>query len=89
MIADCAFGTGASVVVAQLGATIMPYVSGAVFSAWKTPGLLGIVAVMYLIMALATWLLGVETKGKSLEEVSEIWEESSLKEEYQLASDTI
>lgn len=84
-----AFGTGASVVVALLGATIMPYVSGAVFSAWKTPGLLGIVAVMYLIMALATWLLGVETKGKSLEEVSEIWEESSLKEDYQLASDTI
>lgn len=67
-----AFGTGASVVVALIGASIMPYIGGSVFEQWHIVGLLGMVVVMYLIMSLAIWTLGVETRGKSLEDVSEV-----------------
>jgi MFS family permease len=67
-----AFGTGASVVVALIGASVMPYVSGAVFGAWHASGLLIMVAVMYAIMALTVWRLVTETKDRSLEQISEI-----------------
>lgn len=65
------FGTGASVVVALLGASIMPYIGGSIFGLWHAVGLLSMVVVMYLIMSVATWTLAVETKGRSLEDVSE------------------
>ena len=49
----------------------MPYIGGSIFGLWKTAGLLGMVVVIYLIMSVATWTLTVETKGRSLEDVSE------------------
>ena len=67
-----AFGTGSSVVVALVGASIMPYIAGSILDAVGVPGLFGMVAVMYLIMAFTVWLMMVETKDKSLEEVSEM-----------------
>ncbi|MGG3469016.1 MFS transporter [Neobacillus pocheonensis] len=67
-----AFGTGASVVIALLSASIMPYLAGSIFDFAKAPGLLIMVAIMYAIMALTVWKMAIETKGKSLEQVSEI-----------------
>lgn len=66
-----AFGTGTSVVVALIGASVMPYIAGKIFEAFKVPGLFGMVAVMYLIMAATVWIMNVETKDRSLEELSE------------------
>ncbi len=81
-----AFGTGASVVVALIGASLMPYVGGSIFGSWHTFGLLGMIVVMYVIMFLAVWTLGVETKGKSLEEVSE---GSLTQEEHSLSGKSV
>ena len=67
-----AFGTGSSVVVALVGASVIPYIAGGIFDAAGVPGLFGMVAVMYVIMAATVWLMMVETKDKSLEEVSEV-----------------
>jgi len=66
-----AFGTGASVVVALISASVMPYVAGRIFDVADVVGLFGMVAVMYFIMSAAVFLMNVETKDKSLEEVSE------------------
>ena len=65
------FGTGTSV-VALVGASVMPYIAGRIFEAFKVPGLFGMVAIMYLIMAATVWIMNVETKDRSLEELSEI-----------------
>lgn len=67
-----AFGTGTSVVVALIGASVMPYLAGLIFGASGVVGLFVMVAVMYLIMSAAVFWLNVETKGKSLEELSEV-----------------
>ncbi len=67
-----AFGTGSSVVVALIGASVMPYIAGKVFDAADVVGLFGMVAVMYFIMAATVFLMMVETKDRSLEEVSEV-----------------
>jgi fucose permease len=66
-----AFGTGASVVVALVSASVMPYVAGIIFDVADVIGLFGMVAVMYVIMSAAVFLMNVETKDRSLEEVSE------------------
>lgn len=66
-----ATGTGASVVVALISASVMPYVAGVIFDVADVIGLFGMVAVMYFIMSAAVFLMNVETKDKSLEEVSE------------------
>jgi hypothetical protein len=50
----------------------MPYIAGRIFEAFKVPGLFGMVAIMYLIMAATVWIMNVETKDRSLEELSEI-----------------
>lgn len=67
-----AFGTGSSVVVSLIGASVMPYVAGRIFEAFQVPGLFGMVAVMYFVMAATVWIMNVETKDRSLEELSEI-----------------
>jgi hypothetical protein len=49
----------------------MPYVAGIIFDVADVIGLFGMVAVMYVIMSAAVFLMNVETKDRSLEEVSE------------------
>jgi putative MFS transporter len=66
-----AFGTGASVVVALISASVMPYVAGLIFDVADVIGLFGMVAVMYFIMSATVFFMNVETKDKSLEEASE------------------
>lgn len=64
-----AFDTGSSVIVALVvGASMLPYLAGSILDAAGVPGLFGMVAVMYLIMAVTVWLIMVETKYKKLEE---------------------
>lgn len=67
-----AFGTGTSVVVALTDASVMPYLAGLIFGASGVVGLFVMVAVMHLIMSVAAFWLNVETKGKCLEELSEV-----------------
>jgi putative MFS transporter len=65
-----AFGTGASVTVALLAASLVPLLAGAIVDAEGALGMFVLVGVMYLIMAVAV-RFGPETQGISLEEVSE------------------
>ncbi|MDT7747308.1 MFS transporter [Pseudonocardia sp. Cha107L01] len=65
-----AFGTGASVTVALLAASLVPLLAGAIVDAEGAVGMFVLVGVMYLIMAVAV-RFGPETQGISLEEVSE------------------
>ncbi len=65
-----AFGTGASVTVALVSASLIPYVAGVVFDAGGVVALFVLVAVMYVVMAAAVWF-GPETHGRSLEELGE------------------
>ncbi len=67
-----AFDTGSCVVVALVGASIIPYLAGSILDAAGVPDLFGMVAVVYLIMAFTVWLMMVETKCKKLVEVSEV-----------------
>lgn len=66
-----AFGTGAAVVVALVSATLTPLIAGPLFSSFQGTGLLGLIAVMYAIMAVAMLGFGTETRGKSLEQLTE------------------
>ena len=65
-----AFGTGASVTVALVSASLVPYLAGVIFDAAGAIGMFVLVAAMYIVMAVAVWF-GPETHRKSLEEVSE------------------
>jgi putative MFS transporter len=65
-----AFGTGASVTVALLAASLMPLLAGVIFDAAGALGMFIMVGVMYVVMAVAV-RFGPETQGVSLEEVSE------------------
>ncbi|HZV49611.1 MAG TPA: MFS transporter [Candidatus Dormibacteraeota bacterium] len=66
-----AFGTGAAVVVALIGASVVPLVAGAIFDVAGATGILVMVAVMYAIMALTVLVATIETRGQSLEALSE------------------
>jgi MFS family permease len=65
-----AFGTGAAVTVALLGASFIPLLAGIIFDASGAVGMFVLVAVMYAIMAAAV-RFGPETHGMSLEDVNE------------------
>ncbi len=65
-----AFGTGASVTVALLAASLIPLLAGIIFDAAGAVGMFILVAAMYAIMAAAV-RFGPETQGRSLEAVSE------------------
>jgi MFS family permease len=65
-----AFGTGAAVTVAQLSGTITPLLGGVLFDAYGKEGIFVLVALMYVVMAVAVFF-GRETFGKSLEANSE------------------
>ena len=65
-----AFGTGTSVTVALVSASLVPYFAGVIFDAGGPVALLVLVAAMYVVMAVAVWF-GPETHGKSLEELGE------------------
>jgi putative MFS transporter len=65
-----AFGTGASVTVALVAASLVPLLAGAIFDAAGAVGMFVMVGVMYAVMAVAV-RLGPETLGMSLEDVSE------------------
>jgi putative MFS transporter len=65
-----AFGTGASVTVALVAASLVPLLAGAIVDAAGAVGMFVLVGVMYAIMAGAVWF-GPETQGAPLEEVSE------------------
>jgi len=67
-----AFGTGSSVVVALIGASVMPYAAGSILDATGVVGLFSMVAVMYLVMFVTVFWMNVETKDRSLEELSEV-----------------
>ena len=71
-----AFGTGASVTVALVSASLVPYLAGVIFDAAGATGMFVLVAVMYIVMAVAVWF-GPETHRRSLEELSEAVETSS------------
>lgn len=65
-----AFGTGASVTVALLAASLVPLLAGIIFDAAGALGMFALVAAMYAVMAAAV-RFGPETHGLSLEDVSE------------------
>ena len=65
-----AFGTGASVTVALVAASLVPLLAGVVFDAAGAVGMFVMVGVMYVVMAVAV-RFGPETLGMSLEDVSE------------------
>ena len=65
-----AFGTGASVTVALLAASLVPLLAGMIFDAAGAVGIFVMVGVMYVIMATAA-RFGPETQGVALEDVSE------------------
>ena len=65
-----AFGTGASVTVALVSASLIPLLAGAIFDAAGAVGMFVLVALMYAVMAV-TVRFGPETQGLSLEDVSE------------------
>jgi len=65
-----AFGTGAAVTVALLGASLIPLAAGIIFDAAGAVGMFVLVAVMYAVMAVAV-RFGPETHGLSLEDVNE------------------
>jgi MFS family permease len=65
-----AFGTGASVTVALVAASLVPLLAGVIFDAAGAVGMFVMVGVMYAIMAI-TVRFGPETRGLSLEDVSE------------------
>jgi putative MFS transporter len=62
-----AFGTGAAVTVALIAAAVMPLIAGAIFDASGTVVMFILIAVMYAVMAVATYL-GPETHGAVLDE---------------------
>ena len=64
-----AFGTGASVTVLLVAASLAPFVAGVVGDAIGTAGIFTLVSVMYAIMGVAVWF-GPETHGAPLEELS-------------------
>lgn len=68
-----AFGVGASVFIAFLAGSLMPRFAGHVLDVYGAAGIFGLVAVMYLIASGAAWF-GLETLGKSPEELSELTE---------------
>jgi MFS family permease len=63
-----AFGTGAMVTVFLVAASLAPLLAGAMVDAIGVVGIFVLVAVMYVIMAVAVWF-GPETQGLSLEQV--------------------
>jgi putative MFS transporter len=65
-----AFGTGASVTVALVSASLVPLLAGVIFDAAGAVGIFVMVGVMYVVMAAAV-RFGPETQGVSLEEISE------------------
>jgi putative MFS transporter len=65
-----AFGTGASVTVALVSASLVPLLGGIVVDAAGAVGMFVMVSVMYVIMAVAV-RFGPETLGVALEDVSE------------------
>jgi putative MFS transporter len=65
-----AFGTGASVTVALVSASLVPLLAGVIFDAAGALGMFLMVGVMYAVMAVAV-RFGPETLGLSLEDVSE------------------
>lgn len=65
-----AFGTGLSVTIALISASIMPVIAGALFDAGGVILMFVVVAVMYAIMAIAVYF-GPETQGTTLEDVTE------------------
>ncbi len=65
-----AFGTGASVTVALVAASLIPLLGGIIFDAAGAVGMFVMVGVMYAVMAIAV-RFGPETLGLSLEDVSE------------------
>jgi len=72
-----AFGTGASVTVALVAASVVPLLAGVIFDAAGAAGMFVMVGVMYVVMAVAV-RLGPETLGMSLEDVSEAVAPSSV-----------
>jgi len=65
-----AFGTGASVTVALVSASLVPLLAGVIFDAAGAVGIFVMVGVMYVIMATAV-RFGPETQGVALEDVSQ------------------
>ncbi|WP_433286192.1 MFS transporter [Pseudonocardia sp. CA-142604] len=64
-----AFGTGASVTVALVSASLVPLLAGVIFDAAGAVGIFVMVGVMYVIMATAV-RFGPETQGVALEDIS-------------------
>lgn len=65
-----AFGTGASVTVGLVSASLIPLLAGVIFDAVGALGMFVLVGVMYVVMAVAV-RFGPETHGASLEDISE------------------
>jgi MFS family permease len=65
-----AFGTGASVTVALVSASLVPLLAGVIFDAAGAVGIFVMVGVMYVIMATAV-RFGPETQGVALEDLSQ------------------
>ncbi|GAA3056651.1 MFS transporter [Pseudonocardia yunnanensis] len=65
-----AFGTGASVTVALVSASLVPLLAGVIFDAAGAVGIFVMVGVMYVIMATAV-RFGPETQGVALEDISQ------------------
>lgn len=70
-----AFGVGASVMIASLAGSLIPPFAGKVLDFYGAPGIFGLVTIMYIVMAVVVWL-GPETLGRSLEQLTELAENS-------------
>lgn len=65
-----ATGSGFASSIGRVGSLAGPYAIGVLLPTWGQAGVFTMGAVSFVIAALAVLLLGVETKGRSLEEVS-------------------
>ncbi|WP_248800333.1 MFS transporter [Pseudomonas sp. MWU13-2105] len=67
-----ATGSGFASAVGRIGSLLGPLVTGLVFPVMGQGGVFALGALCFAIAALLVWRFGMETKGKALEELSEV-----------------
>ena len=65
-----ATGSGFASSIGRVGSLAGPFAIGVLLPSWGQAGVFTLGALSFVIAALAVLLLGVETKGRSLEDVS-------------------
>jgi len=65
-----ATGAGCASAVGRIGSLLGPYIIGIVLPTMGNSGVFALGAGSFVIAAMAVWLFGIETKGKTLEDIS-------------------